>query len=286
MSRGTKRTKGRSDRLGDLSELLIGVGIILLVIFIGSFFRLRADLTTEKRYTLTEATRQMVESLDDVVYVKVYLSGALPADLQRLSQATRDLLDEMRVHGPERIEYSFIDPSASTDQKTRNEVYDDLQRQGLTYSSIRLRNKGAFTEQIVFPGALVTFRDKTVPVQLLKTQLRTPDAEIVNRSINNLEFEFAGAIRQATTIKRPRIAFLEGHGELSGVRIADITAVLKEQYDVSSVRIDEELDALGPKVEGMSYRTNDHDALIIAKPDSTFSARDRYVIDQFIMNGG
>ena len=277
---------GRSRRAADLSELGMGIGIVLLVLFLGSFLRLRMDLTSEKRYTLRPATETLVEALPDIVYVRVYLSGELPADLQKLSQATRDLLDEMRVFDPGKLEYTFIDPSASPDEKTRNEIYDQLQAQGLTYSSIRLREKGAYTERIIFPGALVTFRDKTVPVQLLKTQLRTPDADIVNRSINNLEYEFASALRQVTTLRKRHIAVLEGHGELDPLFLQDITQALEEQYSVSRVRIDEQLDALSRKLEGVEYRVNDYDALIVAKPDSAFSQRDRYVIDQFVMNGG
>lgn len=278
--------KKRSNRSGDLAELAIGIGIVLLVCFIGSFFRLRGDLTSEKRYTLTEATRELAESLEDVVYVKVYLAGELPADLQQLAQSTRDLLDEMRAYQPDKIQYSFVDPSESPDAKTRNEVYDQLQKQGLTYSSIRIREKGAFKEQIVFPGALITYQDKVVPVQLLKTQLRTPDADIVNRSINNIEYELASAIRQATTKSKRRIAFIEGHGELQEIEVKDITTALEASYDVARIRIDERIDALSHKTDGMAVRTNEFDALIIAQPDSAFSQRDRYVIDQFIMNGG
>lgn len=278
--------KLRSKRLADLTELSIAVGIVLLVLFIGSFFRLRADLTSEKRYTLTPATETLATELEDIVYVKVYLTGELPADLQRLSQATRDLLDELRVHAGDNIQYSFVDPSESTDAKTRNEFYDQLQKAGLTYSSIRVREKAGYSEVIVFPGALVSYRDRTVPVQLLKTQLRTPDADIVNRSINNLEYELASAIRQATSTRRPRIALLAGHGEAGGMAVMDMTAAWKELYDVEEVRIEERLDALSRKVEGMSYRVNDFDALVVAKPDSLFTGRDRYVIDQFVMNGG
>jgi len=279
----TSSPRNRSSRSGDLLELAIGVGIVCVVLFIGSFLRVRADLTNEQRFTLTPATREMVEELPDIVYVKVYLTGGLPADLQRLSQAAKDLLDEMRAYQPDKIQYSFIDPNASTDEKTRKQIYDQLQEQGLTYSSIRLQEAGAYSERIIFPGALVTYRDKTVPVQLLKTQLRAPDAEIVNRSLNNLEYEMASAFRQAITLKKPRIAFLEGQGELSGMQIADMTNLLKEQYDVSTVRIDEKLDALSIRPEKMNFRVNNYDALIIAKPDSTFAGRDRYVIDQFSM---
>ena len=282
----TKPKAAGSHRTGDLGELAIGIGIVLLVLFIGSFIRLRVDLTSEGRYTLTPATRQLVQELEDVVYVKVYLAGELPADLRRLENATKDVLDEMRAYQPERIQYSFIDPSASSDEKTRREVYDQLQEQGLTYSSIRLREKGAYSERIVFPGALITFRDKTIPVQLLKTQLRTPDADIVNRSLNNVEYELASAFRQATSKRRARIAFLEGHGELRALEVMDATKALEATYDVSRVRIDGKVDALSSKNELLRYRQNNYDALVIAKPDSAFSDRDRYVIDQFVMNGG
>lgn len=276
----------RSPRTTDLLELVLGLAVVGLVLFIGSFLRLRADLTNEKRYTLTPSTKQLLEELPDVVYVKVYLTGELPADLQRFSRSIRELLDEMRVVQPEKVQYSFIDPSESPDEKTRKETYDQLQKEGLQYSSIRMRDKESFSERIVFPGALVTYRDKTVPVQLLKTQLRTPDADIVNRSINNLEYELASAFRQSTQREKAKIAFLRGHGELRDMEVADITAALSELYYVEPVVLDERLDALSHKVPNMAYRLNDYDAIIVAKPDSAFSPRAAYVLDQFIMNGG
>ncbi len=284
--------KLRSKRLGDLSELAIGIGIVLLVLFITSFVRMRVDLTSEQRYTLTPATRSLLDSLDDVVYVKVYLTGELPANLKHLERATKDLLDEMHAVNPGRIEYSFVDPNASEDKKTRNEVYDQLGSQGLKYTRIPLVKNGLPDELIIFPCAQLTFREKTVPIQLLKSLLfandpntNKEDPAVVN-SINNLEYEFASALRQATTKQRPRIAFLNGHGELDPIQVADITHALSEQYEVTRVRIDDRIDALSTKSEGIAVRTNRFEALIIAAPDSVFSDRDRYVIDQFVMNGG
>ncbi|MBL8010896.1 MAG: gliding motility-associated ABC transporter substrate-binding protein GldG [Flavobacteriales bacterium] len=276
----------RSPRLRDLTELVAGVGIVLLLLFIAGFVRLRADLTSEERYTLKETTRELIAGLDDRVYVKVYLAGDLPADLRRLSEATRELLDEMRVHGPDKLDHSFIDPSADPDAKVRQEVYATLEKQGLQYSSIRIREKDGHSEKIVFPGALVTYKGRTVAVQLLKTQLRTPDADMVNRSINNLEFELGSAIRQLTRKERPRIAFLEGHGELEPIQVRDVATLLGEHYDVSRVRIDGQLGSLSDRLEGARYRTNRWDLLIVAKPDSVFPEKDLYIIDQFVMNGG
>lgn len=276
----------KSHRSRDLMNLLIGLACVVLVLFIGSFTRVRADLTSEKRYTLTPATKQLLDSLKDVVFFKVYLAGELPADLKRLGDATRDLLDEMRVRNPGMVQYTFEDPSASPDEHTRNTTYDDLQKQGLHYTSIRTQEKGAESEHIVWPCALLNYRGKTQPVQLLKTQLRAPDADMVNRSINNLEFELATAIRMITAAERPKVAFLQGQGELGEAQTKDIENALSEQYEVSRVRIDGHIDALSEKVEGGRYRWNKYNALIVARPDSAFSQKDAYILDQYVMNGG
>lgn len=270
----------------DISELVIGLALVVLANFIVSFFPIRADLTTEKRFTLTEPTKVMVQELQDVVYVKVYLDGELPADLRRLSQATRELLEELRAYAPGNIEFEFIDPSASPDAKTREEVYAQLEEQGLQYSSIRLKEQGAMTERIYFPGAILTFQGRSLPMQLLKTQMRAPDANMINRSITNLEYEMANAIRQLVRNERQSIAFLQGHGEANELELGDITKALQEQYDVGSVVIDGQLNSLSFKPEGSTYRLNRFDMLIIADPDSTFSEQDQLIIDQFIMSGG
>jgi gliding-associated putative ABC transporter substrate-binding component GldG len=279
-------TKHATRRAAGLLELGIGIACVLLVLFVGSFARVRADLTTEKRYTLTDATKDLVDSLKDVVFVKVYLSGDLPADLQHLSTGLRDLLDEMRVRNPDELQYQFVDPSASADAKTRNQVYEQLQKEGLQYTSIRTQDKGAQSEVIVWPGAIITYKGRSLPVQLLRSQMMNTDAEMVNRSINNLEYEMASSIRQITDSYRPRVAFTEGHGELGELAVQDLANALSEQYDVSRVRLDGRLDDLSDKVEGARYRVNKFEAIIVAKPDSAFSDKERFIIDQFVMNGG
>lgn len=277
--RGTRKAAG-------MIELLIGVGSVLLILFIGSFTRLRADLTSEKRYTLTPATRQLVDSLDDVVFVKVYLHGDLPADLQMLSGSLRDLLDEMRLRNPDMLQYEFNDPSASLDEQSRNKAYQQLQEAGLQYTSIRTRGKGSQSEVIVWPGAILSYKGKTLPVQLLKSHLRATDAEQVNSSINNLEYEMASAIRQITASSRARVAFIEGHGELDRPSVRDLFEALSEQYDVGRVTIDGKLDALSDRPEGVTYRINNYEAVIVAKPQTAFTEKDRFILDQFVMNGG
>src|SRR5690606_1888855 len=281
-----KFSKQSTRRAAGLSELGIGIACVLLLLFISSFIRVRADLTSEKRYTLTPATKQLVDSLSDVVFVKVYLSGNLPADLRQLSNSLRELLDEMRVRNPAQLQYEFTDPSAGLDEQTRNQVYEQLQKDGLQYTSIRTRDKGSQSEVIVWPGAIITYQGKSMPVQLLKSQLRATDAQMVNRSINNLEYEMASAIRQITNTYRSRVAFIEGHGELEPLAVQDLTNALSEQYDVGRVRLNGKIDALSDKPEGVPFRINKYEAVIIAKPDSAFPEKDQLILDQFVMNGG
>jgi len=276
--------KGRKAR--DIGELIIGIALVIVVNVIVQYTPARADLTSEKRYTLTEPTKEMVGSLRDPLYVKIYLHGDLPADLLRLSQATRELLEELKAHAPSKIDYEFIDPSASEDDKTRNEIYTQLQEEGLNYSSISVNEKGSQVEHIYFPGALITYQGKTAPLQLLKTQMRMPDAGMVNRSVNNLEYEMAIAIRQLLRKERPSIVFMQGHGEANELELGDITAALQEQYDVGSITIDGQLNSLSFKPDASRYRLNRFDMVIVAGPDSSYSEQDQLILDQFIMNGG
>ena len=278
--------KTRSHRFRDLMTLFIGIACVLLVLFISSFTRLRADLTSEKRYTLTPATIELMDSLKDVVFLKVYLSGELPADMRKLSEATRELLDEMRVHNPDLLQYEFVDPSAAPDEKTRMQNYAKLQEEKLEYTSIRTKEKGAESERIIWPCAMLNYGGKSQPLQLLRTQFRTPDADMVNRSINNLEFEVASAIRKIIAEFRPRVAILASNGCLDELSTKDIETALAEQYEVKRVRLDGQIGALSDKVEGGRYRANKFEALIIPKPDSAFSQKDAYILDQFVMNGG
>ncbi|HRT53087.1 MAG TPA: GldG family protein, partial [Flavobacteriales bacterium] len=201
-----------SPRSRDLLSLLLGIGCVLLVLFISSFARVRADLTSEKRFTLTPATCDLMDSLKDLVYLQVYLAGELPADLRKLGEATRELLDEMRVHNPEMLQYTFTDPSAAPDEKSRLANYAKLQEEKLEYTSIRTEDKGAASERIVWPCAMLNYRGRQQPLQLLRTQFRTPDAGMVNRSINNLEYEVASAIRKIVSDHRPRVAILASNG--------------------------------------------------------------------------
>lgn len=267
-------------------ETVLGIVLFVLLSYISSFIFHRFDLTEEKRHTLTPTTIDLVESLDDVVYVKVFLKGDFPADYQRLQQAVKEKLDEMRAYGGENIQYEFINPSAAEDKKSREDMYGELVKKGLQYSPLQVREKDGVSEKIIFPGALVSYKDREIPLQILQNKQRTTDAELVNRTINNLEYALVNAIYEVQRIEVPKVGIIEGHGELSAMETRDLQQELERFYKVERVELAGMVNALSRNVAGKGKRQNRYDAIIVAKPTESFDERDKYVIDQFVMNGG
>jgi ABC-2 type transport system permease protein len=262
----------------DIIQLLLSIGIILLVNFIASFFFSRFDLTSEKRYTLSPATKEMLGKLDDIVYFKVYLEGDMPAGFDRLKTSTKEILDEFRVYSHGNIEYQFINPLESTDKKKQNDIIRQLMQKGLIPTDIQVNEKGGMSQQTLFPAALATYRTREFPVQLFKEQVGVASDMQLNNSIQSLEYELSTTIRKLTMTMKSKIAFTEGHGELDSVDVADITNSLRDYYSVGRFKLDGKLKNI--------EKINQLKAIIIAKPDSVFSEQVKFIIDQFIMQGG
>ena len=259
----------------DILSLLLAFIILILMNFLGSFIFHRFDLTSEKRYTLSDVTKKILGDLNDVVYVKVYLEGEFPAGFKRLSNETKEMLDEFRAFSNDNIEYQFINPSLSADKKEQNDIYKQLYEKGLQPTNLEVKSETGTSQQILFPGAIVSYKGREVPWQLLKTNLgQSPEGQL-NNSIQALEYEFASCIRNLTTFLKPQIGIIDGHGELDTLALYDIKNALGEFYILKRIQINEQLKAL-----------HGFKAIIIAKPDTSFSEKDKFIIDQFVMNGG
>jgi len=270
---------------------LIAVIIVLIGInIISSYIYTRFDLTTEKRYTLSFPTQELLKKVDDIVYFRVFLDGEFPAGFKRLKKETKELLDEFRAYN-KNIEYEFINPSISDDPNERNATYQLLMEQGLSPTNLQVKTKGGMDSQVIFPGALVSYRNNELPIELLDAQINVPPEAALNNSIQNLEFRFAEVINNLIKNVKPKVAFIAGHGELDDQETYDITLSLQENYIVDRVTIDGQLNSLIKRilVDSLNneYRISPaYSAIIIAKPDSVFSAKDKFIIDQFIMYGG
>ncbi len=279
-------------RKNSFVQLAIGMAIIVLLNIIGSFAFYRLDHTAEKRYTLSPSTRKMLNELNDVVYFKVYLEGEFPAGFKRLRNETREMLNQFRAYS-DKIEYEFIDPSSGNNKKETEALYNQLAQIGLNATDLRVKEKDGMTSKMIFPGAVVTYRDKEMPLDLLITQVGRPPAEVLNNSVQSLEFGLTNVIRKLTVQQKPKIAFIDGQGELSANYTASIESALSEYYTVEHVRINSQLSALTEHTPRGNDSTsfiikNKYTAIIIAKPDSAFAKneQDKFIIDQFIMRGG
>jgi gliding-associated putative ABC transporter substrate-binding component GldG len=235
----------------------------------------RFDLTTDHRYSLNEFTKSQLANLEDVVFLRIYLDGDLPAGFKQLQNATKEILDEMRIYSGDLLQYEFIDPSENPDEKIRQNIYRELSKKGLKYTNLTTREGDKMSEQIIFPGAVLAYREKEFPLQLLKKTMGADPDVMLNNSIQQLEYEISSAIKKATLTHPKTIAFIQGHGELPLPQVRDISNSLEEFYIVKDVNIDGQLNAL----DGLS-------AIILAGPDSAVSEKDKFIIDQFIMNGG
>ncbi len=282
--------KKKNIRRQHFLQLLLVLVIIVVVNVISNRIFTRFDLTTEKRYTLSDATKSTLKNLDDIVYFKIYLEGEFPAGFKRLKRETKEMLDEFRAFN-KNIEYEFINPSISESEQERNFTYQLLMEQGLSPTNLQVKTKSGLDQQVIFPGMIVSYREKELPVELLDAQINVPPEAVLNNSIQSLEFKFVNAIHLLSRSLKPKVAFIEGHGELDEMETYDINQTLAADYVVERIRIDEQINALVKRSLVDSTKNEyellpKYDAIIIAKPDSIFSSKDKFILDQYIMHGG
>jgi ABC-2 type transport system permease protein len=268
----------KNTKLKKIKSILIYF-VILGIAYILTLVNFRLDLTSEGRYTLSDYTKNLLEKLDDDIYIKIYLDGKdLPINLKKLQQAIKEELDEFDAYSGSNFEYEFINPSENPDKNVRYGIYNMLREKGLSPIEIyENADAGSSSQKIVFPAAIISFKGKSIGINLLKSnQDSAPESEMnINNSIQSLEYEFTNALQKLTKPEKPEIAFIEGQNELSEIQVMDISAVLSEYYMVKRGKIGGKIGILD------SFK-----AIIVAKPLGKFSEPDKFVIDQYIMNGG
>ena len=247
-------------------------GLALLSVFF--FFRI--DLTSEKRYSISQPTKTLLKKANAPLKVSIYLEGDLNPGFTRLKNSAKNLLDEMSVYAAEGIDMEFINPSTAATQAEREQKYLELEAEGMTPTAIYERDKeGKSIQKIVFPWVKMTYGNKTVVVNLLKNIRGLQGEENLNISIENLEFEITDGIRRLINSQVSKIAFIEGHGELNEAETYDISKVLSRYFQIDRGTLATDATILA-----------EYKAIIIAKPTQPFSESDKYIIDQYIMNGG
>ncbi len=257
-----------------LVVLLLTIGTLILLNVIAQYFYGYLDLTEEKRFTLTEPTKRFVRDLDDIVYINVLLEGEFPAGFKRLRNATEDLLKEFKSLNSN-IEYNFEDPSLGSIESI-NERRKQLAEVGVNPVNLQVVDNDQRSEKLIYPVAIVNFGTRQIIVNLLENEIAgaSPE-ENLNNSVSLLEYKFASALQKLQIYKKPVIMFTEGHGELDTLETMDLENSLASFYNTARLNL-----------ENVVQISSDIDLLIIAKPSLEFSEKNKFKIDQYIMNGG
>ncbi len=255
--------------------LLFVVGIN----FLGYFAFQRFDLTHDQRYTLSETSNTITKQITSPLIIDIYLEGEFPTELIRLQDETKQLLDEFRAKNPN-ISYRFINPTE--DPKNSEFIIQALTKEGITPLTITLQDKGKQIQEIIFPWAVATYNNTSIKIPLLKTKLGASTEENVIQSVQNLEYVFSKAFYNLTQPKQKKVAVLRGNGELPDVFIADALKTIKDSYFLAPFT----LDSVATSPNKTLQQLQEFDLIIVAKPTIAFSDSEKFVLDQYVINGG
>lgn len=253
---------------------ILTLTIVAAALAAACIFPFRIDLTSDHRYSIADPTKRLMQNLESPLSVTVYLDGDLNPGFLRLRRATAELLDELAVHATRGMEIHFENPAASDDE--RRARLDSLAAQGLTPTAVYERDRdGRAQRNLVFPWAVLSYEGRTARVNLLKNIRGHSGEENLNTSVESLEFELTDALRTLAEREVKKIAFIEGHGELTEEETYDLSRALSKYFQVDRGTLGTDADALdGYKV------------VVVASPQTPLSETDKYILDQYVMRGG
>ena len=270
--------------------------LVILVNILLSLVDYRIDLTEDKKNSISEDTKQILNELDDVIFIKVYLDGDFPAEFKYLQSELLNLLASFKSIASYNFDFEVINPNNTKDEEEKMGLFKQLVKNGLTPTDIEVRSTSSQSSQIIFPGALIYYKDRQQAVNFLKNSVAKKAGGNINASIENLEFEFISAIHRLTKTKIDKIAFLEGNGELTPEEVYDLTeSVLQDNdklsyyYNIERFNIKKfEIDSttMHADISKQISNLSAYKALIIAKPTIAFNMLEKFMIDQYVMNGG
>lgn len=260
------------------SLLLLIIGLVVINVLASMYFE-RFDLTQDNRYTLSPAALEIVEDVEEPVIIDVFLQGDFPAEFRRLRNETRQLLEEFAAYNTN-IKFNFINPLEEGDDA--NAIAEEFYKLGMTPARLNVQENGKTSEAIIFPWAIANYRNETVKIPLLKNKLGATDKERVTNSVQQLEYAFADALSRLIYPREKKIAVMRGNGELPDANIADFIKTLQQYYLTAPFTLDSA--AVNP--QKTLQELEEFDLIIEAKPTQAYTENEKYVLDQYVMNGG
>ncbi len=251
--------------------------ILALVLLLGTFgiFSMRFDLTQEKRYTLSDATIKVLESVEKPLTFDVYLDGDFPASFRQLQNETKFILEEFRKVNP-KIDFKFIDPIKTKMSK------DTLAAMGIQPSILPDMKEGKMSEIVMFPYAAIKYNSKGASIPLIVNLSGIDASEQLSKSIENLEYNFVSSIKRITADRKKNIGILINQDELRPDEFRGFMEMALENYNAGPIIPKNQTELTYEDVPQL----HNMDALVIAKPRKAFTENEKLILDQYIMNGG
>lgn len=281
---------GKQFKRNTIIGLLVALAAVILVNVISSFLFYRIDLTKDKRHSLSKGTIEMLNNLEDRVYIRVYLKGKdQPADYQLFAKQVEQVLQDFRGYS-KNVYFEFIDPLEGKTAEEVNSILGEFVKKGLDPIPVSREDGSGYSTHMVIPGAIVSYRDHEYPAKLVVSD--PSGANWMQYSIEELEYNLVAPIRRLMKTEKPRVAFLDGHGELDFWNTCWVGMQLQRFYNVGRITLDgkinslREISVLDSTSQTLELGRNKYDVLIIAQPTQPFKEYDKYIIDQFIMRGG
>ncbi|MDH5608275.1 MAG: gliding motility-associated ABC transporter substrate-binding protein GldG [Cyclobacteriaceae bacterium] len=255
--------------------LIAGILAILFANQLAHRYLTVIDLTEEKRFTLHPATKAILSRLESPVTIEVYLEGELPANFKRFQNEIRRTLELFSLYAGNNLHYRFSDPSVAGSSQARNQFYRSLIEKGLQPSNVAYTKNGQKSEKLIFPGAIMSFQDQEAGISLLKSNRAISIDEMLNQSVEGLEYELIHAIERLKSPGRKKIGLVTGHGEPDSTQLAGFTNAILQSYDLYRINLPERRTLL-----------SGYDVIVLSKPTERFSEMEKYLLDQYVMRGG
>jgi len=249
--------------------------VLFAVNYLASAFHARFDLTKEKRYTLSKATKDLLKNLDDDVQIEVFLKGQFPAGFKKLATTTDEFLGLMKDRNGSKVHYRFISPQDEMPEANGKRYEDTLAGLGANPINLTVQVKAGEESKRVYPVALVKYKDQQALVNLYGGGKRAIGAEELNSAEALMEYQFAKTLDGLINPSKPLVAYSTGNGEPTDYHTFDLQQTLQKDYKLFTLDINQQ-----------KFIPDTIKVLLIVKPTVQFTEDEKLKIDQYIMRGG
>lgn len=261
------------ESIQNTSKVFIILGLLILINILAAYYYYYIDITTDKRFLLTKESKSTIENLPNPVFVKILLAGDFPAGFKRLQQSTIDICNQFH-NISSNFEFEIENPLSGSEAQN-NEVKKELAKSGIVPVNLRIKGSNENKEQLIYPYAIINYGERKISVNLLENVYGANQETNLSSSISLLEYKIVNGVQKALTANKKNILITKGNGELEDEQIKSLESAIYPYYNFDRINLD-----------SSKFLDNYVDALIVVRPTQKFSERNKFIIDQYIMNGG